>query len=184
MKKIVLISLLLSFLLITIHAQDVKDADTKMEQFSSKTGSIVKFMDFKLPNLKHSHNSAIHVNIRIIISDSLTGHFLQISKRGDYGTTASIAYEDLIEVIKALKTLKQESNEDLILNPDYLENVFVTDDGFEIGYFITISKKKVGWFLKLTNYGSNNKLYFKDVESIETFLNSAQSKIEELKLGE
>jgi len=179
MKKSIQFVLLFSLIATIVFAQDVKEAATKMDQFSSKTGSILKFIDTNLPNLKLTYGVA-DVKIRKIISAGETGFFLQISKEGKYGTkTASIAYEDLIEVIKALKTLKVESSADLTLNPDYLENRFITDDGFQLGYYV--SKGKLNWYLTLERYGSGNSIFLKNVESIEVLLNSAKSKIEELK---
>lgn len=160
-------------------AQDVKEEATKMDQFASKTGSILKFIDTNLPALKLSYSVA-EVKIRKIISGGEIGYFLQISKEGKYDTkTASIAYEDLIEIIKALKTLKLESAKDLSLNPDYLENKFITEDGFQVGYYV--SKGKLKWYLTLERYGSGNTAFVKDVESIESLFDSAKLKIEELK---
>jgi len=109
----------------------------------------------------------------------LSAHFI---KSGQYSTnTASIEYSDLLEVIKALKTLQFEEPKDIASNPDYLENKFITVDGFEIGYFV--DKGKSTWYLKLKKYGNdNNTLFIKDGSSnIETAFNDAKTKIEELK---
>ncbi|WP_209319930.1 hypothetical protein [Ancylomarina longa] len=150
-----------------------------MDAFASKTGVIVKYIDFSLPNLKVTYGAA-ETKIRKFISGKDVEYFYQISKEGKYDTkTASIAYEDLLEVIKAISSLKYESATDKALNPNYLENKFVTDDGFKLGYYV--SKGKLAWYLVLTKYGSGNTIFINDVSEIEAAFNAAKQKIEELK---
>ncbi len=155
-------------------------AKTKMDVFISKTGAITKFIDYNLGNLKTSYGKP-ETRIRKISSGGVAfTYFYQIVKDGQYSKAiASIEYSDLLEVIKALKTLKTDVEKDIILKPDYLENKFVTVDGFQVGYYI--SKGKSTWYLKLERYGSDNTLYFDDVSSIETAFNDAKAKIEEMK---
>lgn len=178
MKKLcslILIILFCSFLI----AEDAKKSATKMNQFVSKTGSIIKFVDTNLPSLKLSYGFA-EAKVRKVQSGGEIRYFLQISKEGKYDTkTASIAYEDLLEVIKALNTLKLESTNDFASNPDYLENKFITEDGFQVGYYV--SGQNLNWYLVLERYGSGNTVFPKNVESIETLLDSAKQKIIELK---
>jgi hypothetical protein len=79
---------------------------------------------------------------------------IKFPKEGKYSnTTASIEYTDLIEVLKALKALQNEVNNDILANPDYLENKFVTVDGFQVGYYI--DKGTVHWYVRLEKYGSD-----------------------------
>jgi hypothetical protein len=175
--------LLLSIVLLTSNlfaqdAKDVKEESTKMDAFASKTGTIIKYIDYSLPDLKLTYGIA-ETKIRKFISGPDIGYFYQISNEGKYDTkTASIAYEDLLEVIKAIEPLKNESVSDLALNPDYLENKFVTDDGFKLGYYV--SKGKLAWYLVLERYGSGNTIFVNDLLVIETSFNSAKQKIEEL----
>jgi len=197
MKKIVLLTLLFCIFLITactqdvkenvakqdaeetVTTQDVEDKVTKMEKFFSKKGMIFKIIDYELPKIQFKYSSTT-VKIQKVISSSMIGYFLQISKKGEYDSiTASIAYEDLIEVIKALKTLKLEFSDDVELKADYLENKFITDDGFEIGYYL--DNGDYSWFLNLSKYGSGNTVFLNDADKIEVVFNSAKSKIEELK---
>ena len=178
MKKLISLILITLFCSMLI-AEDAKEAVTKMAQLASKTGSIIKFVDSKLPNLKLSYGVA-KVKVREVHSGDEISYFLQFSKEDQHDTkTVSIAYEDLIEIIKALKTLKLESSSDIALNPDYLENRFMTDDGFQLGYYI--SKGKLNWYLTLERYGSGKTIFLKDIASIEALLNSAKNKIEELR---
>ena len=91
---------------------------------------------------------------------------------------AMIEYSDLVEINKALAKLVTEADTDCSANPDYLENRFVTNDGFEIGYYV--SKGKASWYMKLERYSSST-VFVKNAESLTTNFQDAQKKIEELK---
>jgi hypothetical protein len=205
MKRIVLIVLFLSILLITACTQDVKeevtmqdvneevttqdvseevtmqdnnDKVTKMDQILSKKGLMVKFIDYNETRLPLSFGHATS-KIRKIISSNKIKYFLQIIKPSEYNSKiASIAYEDLIEVIEALQTLKQESTNDLLLKPEYLENTYVSVDDFEIGYYV--SKTKIHWFMRLSRFGTDSTLFLKGVKDIESLFNSSKNAIEKL----
>jgi len=181
MKNLILIisALLISLTIYAQKTEEVKKESTKMEAFNSKTGVIIKFVDYTLPNLKLTYGVA-ETKIRKLISGSEIQLFYQISKKGKYDTkAASIAYEDLLEMIKALKTLEKDAITDKTINSDYLENKFVTDDGFKLGYYV--SKGKIGWYLVLEKYGSDNTIFINDSEVIKHAFSIAKQKIEELK---
>lgn len=89
-----------------------------------------------------------------------------------------IEYSDLVEINKALAKLVGEVDADCAANPDYLENKFVTDDGFEIGYYV--SKGKASWYLKLERY-SNSTVFIKNASELTNNFTAAQKKIEELR---
>lgn len=167
-----------------IYGQDIKKEaktiETKMDAFASKTGIITKFTDTKLGGLKLSYGGVAETRIRKINSGTASSYFYQIEKEGKYSSsTASIEYTDLLEVIKALKTLKAEVDRDIAVNPDYLENKFVTVDGFQVGYYV--SKGKSSWYLKLEKYGSDNTIFIDNGDTIDNAFNEAKSKIEEIK---
>lgn len=163
----------------TLFAQDAKDEQSKMDQFASKTGVIVKFEDFNLPNIPLSYGAA-EARIRKLTSGGETKYFYQISNEGKYGTkTASIAYEDLIEVQKALTSLIAESAADASTSSDYIENKFVTDDGFKVGYYV--SDGKLTWYMQLDKFGSNNTIFIKEASSVKSALDQAKAKMDELK---
>jgi len=65
------------------------------------------------------------------------------------------------------------------LNPDYLENKFVTEDGFQLGYYV--SYRKLKWYLVLEKYGSDNTIFINSVSFIEDSFSKARQKIEEIK---
>jgi hypothetical protein len=181
-KKIPMVITLL-FVSATIFAQEVKKetetVKTKMDLFSSKTGTITKFVDTNLPSLKTAYGVA-ETKIRKIINGVTSAYFFQITNKGKYGSsTASIEYSDLIEVLKALKALQSEVEKDIATNPNYLENKFVTVDGFQVGYYV--SGGKAIWYLKLEKYGSDNTVFIDNGATIETAFTEARNKIDELK---
>lgn len=181
-RKFFLISTL-TIMSVATYGQDVKkeaeNLKTKMDVFASKTGSITKFVDTKLPNLKATYGSA-QTRIRKITNGTTSAFFYQIEKEGKYSSnTASIEYSDLTEILKALKVLKTDVANDVSANPDYMENKFVTVDGFQVGYFI--SGGKASWYIKLEKYGSDNTLFIDNGDTIETAFTDAKNKIDELK---
>ena len=182
MKKVIILAILFSPL--SLFAQDLKkevDAPkTKMDVLASKTGIITKFTDSNLPGLKTTYGGMAETRIRKINSGSSNLYFYQIVNKGKYSnSTASIEYADLLEVIKALKTLKLEADKDIASNPDYLENRFITIDGFEVGYYV--SKGKSNWYVKLEKYGSDNTIFVNDSQALETAFNEAKAKMDQLK---
>ena len=89
-----------------------------------------------------------------------------------------IEYSDLVEINKALTKLASEVEADVASNPDHLENKFRTEDGFEVGYFV--SKGEANWYLKLVRYSRHTVIVKNKTVVIDAFKN-AQAKIEELK---
>lgn len=185
MKKVLFLSsMILLSMTFTLSAQDtqkeVESAKTKMDIFSSKTGVIMKFIDTKLPNLTALYTSA-ETRIRKVKSGNTDTYFYQIEKEGKYGSsTASIEYSDLLEVIKAIKTLRIEVDTDIASNPDYMENKFSTVDGFQVGYYV--SKSKATWYIRLEKYGTDKTVFVTNGEIIETAFTTAKNKIDELKI--
>lgn len=180
MKNLYLMLLSLTSFTITF-AQDVKSEankiETKMEIFVSKTGVIHKMLDYKLPILKLYLGEIAETRVRVITSGSDRAYFYQIEKAVSYGKkTASIEYTDLLEVIKALESLKLQVEADIAINPDYLENKFTTVDGFQVGYYVSQGKSK--WFLTLQKYGSDNSIFINDAITIENAFIEAKNKIE------
>lgn len=80
--------------------------------------------------------------------------------------------------IKETFLIAAQVDTDIQSNPDYLENKFVTDDGFKVGYYI--SKGKAKWFVTFEQYSSNTA-FIKDQENLINSFKDAQTKIEELK---
>lgn len=178
MKKILLV--MVAFLPLVIFAQeDAKKQMTKFEEFTSKTGSIVKFIDVEMPRLPLNYTGSLETGIRSIKVGS-NAYFYRLEKAEASSSLSKIAmieYSDLVEINKALTKLVTEVDGDIASNPDYLENKFKTVDGFEVGYYI--SHGKANWFLRLERYSSSTVFVKNQSVIVEAFKN-AQIKIEEL----
>ena len=178
MNKILI--LLLFLFSVSLSAQDVKDKQlSKLDEFTSERGVILKLQDYKLPNVKLRYGTA-ESRIRRVKSGSKVGHFHQLTMKGKYGSkSASIAYEDVVEIQKAIVVLEKEAQKDVAISSDYLENKFISEDGVELGYYV--SKGELGWYIKLDKYGTDNTLFFKDLASVKATFQEAKDKIEEVK---
>ena len=159
-----------------VFAQDDSEKkQTKFEQFASKTGKISKFVDVNMPKLGY-----LETSIRTILGEDKNAYFYRIEKPETSSTNSRIAmieYSDLVEINKALTKLLSEDASDCASNPDYLENRFITEDGFLIGYYV--NNGKANWFIRLERY-SNSTVFLKKEVLAENFP-AAQKKIEELK---
>ena len=179
-----LIFLLAMMMPVALFAQsDSEKKLTKFEQFTSKTGRISKFVDVKMPNIPESYMGSLDTSIRTLMGEKSNSYFYRIEERETSRSVAHIAmieYSDLVEINKALTKLVNEVEADCSANPDYLENRFITEDGFQIGYYV--SKGKASWYLKLERY-SNSTVFIKNAEALTTNFPAAQKKIEELKVS-
>lgn len=178
-KMLVLLMLLLP--MATMAQDDLTKKLTKFEQFSSKTGRISKFVDVKMPNISESFMGSLSASIRTLMGGQQNAYFYRIEEaetRSSVSHIAMIEYSDLVEINKALAKLVTEVDADCAVDPDYLENRFITDDGFQIGYYV--SKGKASWYLKLERY-SNSTVFIKNAAELTTNFTAAPKKIEELK---
>jgi len=162
------------------NQKESETTETKMEAFTSRTGVITKSIDYKLPSMKLFLGEPAQTRIRKVMSGLETRYFYVVEKQGKASTsTGSIEYNDLLQVTKVLETLKDEALHDLSSRPDYAENKYVTDDGFQFGYYITEGKSK--WYIKLEQDGTDNTLFINDVQTIESSFKEAKYKIEAIK---
>ena len=167
MKKILL--LMVIALPMSMYSQDVDNQSskekTKMEQFISDTGMSIKLIDTVVDGLVGNYMFTSYKSencVREVVKGNESKYFYRIERKakdGD-GGCAFIEYEDLKEIINAIKSMRDDIKTDVLKEADYLENKFMTDDYFVVGYYVR--KKKVTWFIRLEKYGSNKYLYFND----------------------
>lgn len=180
MKKLILI-LALMMPIAVFGQNDAAKKLTKFEQLTSRTGRISKFVDVTMPKIPESFMGSLEAGVRTLMGEQENSYFYRIEEPETTRSIAHIAmieYSDLVEINKALKKLVAEVDSDCAANPDYLENRFITNDGFQIGYYV--SKGKASWYIKLERY-SNSTVFVKNAESLTTNFEEAQKKIEELK---
>lgn len=178
MRTLLVLLIMLLPLLSFAQQEDAKKQMTKYEEFTSKTGLIIKFSDINLTVMSTSSGN-LDTGIRILVGDTNT-YFYKIEQKetsNHPGHIALIEYSDLVEINKALLKLSSEIEADIAAKPDYLENKFITEDGFEVGYYI--SKGKANWFMKLDG-GASSTVFVSQGNVLAGFKN-AQNKIEEMK---
>lgn len=152
---------------------------TKIDKFTSKNGVIIKFEDYNCSGLNQTFGIFAETRIRKVYSDSDVKLFYQVSNQTKYGSNvASVAYEDFIELNKALISLKTQLTSDLKSPANYLENKYTTDDGFQLGYWV--SNGRATWYMKLEKYGSGSLISLKNVDTIEDSFKCAIGKFSEL----
>ena len=161
--------------------QNAEKELTKFEAFTSKTGSITKFYDVNMPKVSTYLGGKLDASVRVVQKGSDKMYFYRLEKAETSSSVARIAmieYSDLVEINKAIATLVVEYSTDVAEAQDYLENKFISNDGFQVGYFI--SGKNARWFVKLERYSSSTMFFSSSDDVVETFKN-AQAKIEEMK---
>jgi hypothetical protein len=178
MKKLLVFSMVLvSF--VSYGQEKTETFKTKTDVFLSKTGAIIKYVDYSQPNLVSKYSSCETRVRKITNATDVPLIVYQIVKEGKYGSsTASIDYIDLIEILKAIKTLKNDVVTD-VSSSNYIENKFVSTDGFQLGYYISGGKSV--WYIQLEKYGSDKTVFIDNVDTIETAMNNAKIKMDEIK---
>lgn len=171
-KLLVIMAILVPLSSFAQSNEDVKKI-TKYEEYYSKTGSIIKFIDVYMPKIYFT-SSTLNAYIRIFKSTNDV-YFYRLEEDEN---RAMIEYSDLVEINKAITKLASEVDSDIAANPDYLENKFRTDDGFEVGYYV--KNCEANWYLKLERK-SGSTVFIKYASGVFDNFKSAQAKIEELK---
>ena len=175
--------IVLLFCSMMCRAQEVKDSNNDLDKFEilvSKKGTMFKFQDTNLSPIRLAFAGAAQTKIRKVIVEHQSSFFFLIEQKGQYRTeVGSIAYDDLIDLTKALDVLESELPADVAADPDYLENRYITEDGFRLGYLI--QKTKATWYLMLDDKGSDNAIFVSAPSTIRAALLEAKAKIEELK---
>ena len=181
MKKLLILLGVILLPLSSVAQTEAGKQLTKFEVFTSKTGRILKFVDTNMPRIPESFMGSLETSIRTIMGGEKNMYFYRIEEEETSRSIAHIAmieYSDLVEINKALSKLIKDVESDCQANPDYLENKFITEDGFQIGYYV--SKGKPSWYLRLERY-SKSTVFIKDAEVLVSHFSAAQKKIEELK---
>ena len=151
---------------------------TKLETLISAKGKLVRTVSHDL-EATHSETNVLSTQVMVVDTGDSIDYFLLLAKeREDDEVVAAIAEVDIKALAKAITSLKEVSLVDVYLSADHVQNIFVTDDNFTIGYFVLDSK--LTWFIALDEY-SDELEYFDDVSVIENLLTSAEDKIKEIK---
>jgi len=157
---------------------DDKNELTKLQSLVSEKGKLIRSVSHDLQSLQSGANT-LKAQITIVDSDDGTEYFLQLIRETEYeDDIAAISESDIKDLSKALDALKKASQVDVYLDADHVQNVFVTEDDFKIGYFVLDAS--LTWFIEFDEY--NDELeYFSDISVLENLFEKAEEKIKELK---
>lgn len=148
--------------------------ETKYLKFIAKRDRFVRYADYEVQEFKTSDALLGSAKIRqyMDMTTNKSTCFLMLTV-GREKASEIIAYDDIVKMIDAVNTLKQQCKKDSIAGRS-LKCYYVTDDGFQIGY--NISKGKVSWYFSVD--GSERK-FSKDFD-FEQALIDIRKKMEEL----
>lgn len=152
--------------------------ETKYLKFISKRDRFVRYSDYEIPEFKTSEALLGSAKIRqyMDMTTNKSTCFLMITV-GREKATEVVAYDDLVKMIDAVKTLKKQCYKDSISGKT-LKCYYVTDDGFQIGY--NIKKDKPTWYFSVDG---DERKFSKDFD-FEQALIDVRKKMEELMQGD
>ena len=151
---------------------------TKLEKLISAKGKLVRTVSYDL-EATHSETNVLSAQVMVVDTGKSVDYFLLLAKeREEDEVVAAIAEDDIKALSKAIASLKEASLVDVYLSADHIQNIFATEDGFTIGYFVLDSS--LTWFISLDEE-SDELEYFDDLSVIEGLLTSAGEKIKEIK---
>ena len=174
MKKVLCFMLFLLAFGSNLNAQnDSIVRVTKHQALDSQKGKIIKYEDKKTNDIPCFNSQfPFKCKIRTFFRNGINSYFLIL------GDTYKIEYSDLVEINKAFDKFYKEVDADCALKPEYLENKYITDDGFKIGYYV--KKGKPTWFVDLNIYSVQGFGELKKPFDFSEGLKNAQSEIEKM----
>ncbi len=180
MRRKICLFILITGVVFVAFTQDNVKKDSSYDSFISQSGVIIKLQDFRLPPMEGSGYSTYDNRIRILLSNDIRKYFHQITKTSKTGDIiGSIELKELLEMVNAVNLLQTQFNEDITKSIEYMENKYITDDGIQVGYYISTTSK--AWFIKLDKYKTDSLIFFKESKDILKGFQEAINKIEEIK---
>ena len=173
---------ILSFIQVTsfaLFAQE-KSELSRIDKIISEAGKLIRYDDYDLFDIKGTYGMGkLETKLRVVNNGSIPyQYFVLISRRTKYDTKrASISEDELPEILEAFDSLVKMSTAEKNVS-NYAEIKYVSEDGFQIGYYV--EKGKSHWFVTLEKYGSGNTFFLKKPESFKRVLIAAQTKIKDL----
>ena len=154
---------------------------TKMEKYKSQYGTKLKYHERELfkKNLKKG-NVDYHCTIVSLDRANDKIYFFGFGHIDDKYETLKrdyIEYDDLVKLNENLAILIEEEQRDQTKESDYTSNIYVTDDGFKIGY--KKIKGKTSWFIhpRYLDYDSDLGI---SIEDLRKCFNEIQIEIEKV----
>lgn len=155
------------------------DRMTKYETLASQaTSTMMKIVDTERNRLLVS-SDALETSIRTV-NFGMEYYYFRLEQKAtssEHGDMAMIEYGDVVDINNAIETMLHDYKFDKAARQDYIENKYITEDGFEVGY--VISKNDSYWFVKL-NWHSNNIITMNTKDNLVKVFKNAQIKMEAL----
>ena len=141
---------------------------------SSSDRTLVRVVEHEQPSIHTKFGDYIQTKINEFTADS-TSYIFEIVK--DECTSIMINYDELKAINDKLPEIVYSSEEDLIGDYKFVEFKYVSDSGFQLGYYVR--RSKISWFL---SFGESKQdiIYLRNKEELIEVLVGAQSTIEEL----
>lgn len=181
-KKLCFMLFLLAFALNLNAQNDSIIRVTKYIALESQKGVLIKFMDKKRERIVYNiPSSGLKNLIRTCYIEGKKTYFLVLDPPlGKSMPSASIEYSDLVEINKAIDRLFKEVDSDCAIESDYLENTYISEDGFKIGYYV--EKDKPTWVCIYDNLRIiKNSFEIKKPYEFAKGLKDAQHEIEKMR---
>jgi len=180
MKRVICLFILITSILLLAFTQENIKKDSSYDSFVSQNGQMMKLQDFRLPWMEGIGYSSYQNRIRLVCIDQAEKYYLQIIKDSKTGNIiGSLEYNEIVEMNDAIKILQTQYDNDIARSIEYLENVFINNNGIQVGYIISDLNK--GWFIRLDKYKNDSIILFEESLDIIKGLKEALNKIEEIK---
>ncbi len=141
--------------------------------------TFLKFTDYNLENLNYGTSA----EVRRVESKADIVYYLRINViNNSLSYSATFNEDEIHNVINAIQQFKQEifSDKEKVKTAKYIENKYITSDGYQIGYFVK-RDGKYKWFIDVSKYSKYGIEFFNEVLPIETTFKQAVKKIETIK---
>ena len=160
--------------------RDSVRSNTKYGVLLKKKGRFIKFEDFKEEKFSLDPDYGIpkiKVYIRKFYEIDKNYYFLCLRIGVKY---TFVEYSDLVEINKAIVKLRYEVGSDCLKQPEYLKNIYISDDDFEIGYWVTKKNRKYSptWYLYLDNTRYAYNIIY--IDYIQKMFQEKQAEIEDM----
>lgn len=196
MKKII-ISAVVVFMLLPLTAQNSTVVTTKKDKILSETETHIKFTDKDLPKFDMVGIFLPRTKVRKVETKNGTSYFYLVESQASTADVSGnlmgklstktggkenvdwqwIEYSDVVAINTAITKFKTDVEQDIASGASYVEQTYVTSEGFHVGY--RVSEGKASWFFKMSP--KDPEVFAKAVENIVDAFANAQKELDVLK---
>jgi len=149
-------------------------------QTVSEKGAKIKHIDYKIPAIKTKYGE-ITQKIRNTISSKGEVWVYSIGSMGSDGVFSSeFSIEELNGIISELESLKKEELKDIAINPDNLDNSYISPNGFIVAYSVYSGASQ--WRIVIDSSDYRSRKYIEDINLVLDALINGREKLKELSL--